>query len=102
MAPYERKPKAAPLGSLEVYSGGSLKKPRVTTANSAKQELLNELARVRQHLEQRVEANAIIADIRDRLRERIRTHEFWMPVDDLQADVAHFTRLCRCLARRGR
>jgi hypothetical protein len=69
------------------------------TSRPDKQVLLADLARARAHLKWRTEANAIIADMKDKLAERIRLHQVWMPVDDLQEDVEHFTRLCRCLGR---
>ena len=105
------------MGSLEVFSGGSLK-PRVRPADNDKQVLLDELAEARQRIDQRAWANAVIAGWRDELRDRIQRQQLvFMSVDcgaglsaeeyderlaRLKADIDEYKRVIACLSSRRR
>jgi hypothetical protein len=69
------------------------------------QELADELAAARRHLERRAEANNIVADWRDELRRRLartnlKAELIGIPADEHDAlvnEVAEFKRLCAAL-----
>ena len=75
-----------------------------------REQLLDELAAARQHLEMRAEANEVIAAWRDELRVRIarsRLKAELIGIDDnehdaLVAEVGEFKRLCTALGWTGR
>lgn len=78
---------------------------KVAGAAPAGQTLVDELARAREHLERRAEANHIICQWRDELRTKIRRNQLRFELiglcpdehEQLVNEVAEYKRLCRAI-----